>query len=170
MTDSGEERSGGEPRLPHPGVRFPPPFLFAAGFLGGLAIERWVYRLPLTATPPARQALAAVGWLCVVAALSLVAWALLTFRAARTAIIPNQPARRLVRSGPYRFSRNPMYLALTVLYLGLALVFNLGWPILFGPAVIASLIALVIQREERYLAGAFDTEYADYRRDVRRWL
>ena len=154
---------------PHPGVRFPPPFLFVAGFLAGLALDRWL--LPLPVLPAnARPWLAVAAGLAMAAALATIAWSLATFAVARTAIIPNRPATRLVQSGPYRLSRNPMYVALSLLYVSLAALVNVAWPLVLWPAVVASLYWFVIRREERYLSGAFGAEYADYRRRVARWL
>jgi protein-S-isoprenylcysteine O-methyltransferase Ste14 len=151
-----------------PGVRFPPPFLFAAGFLSGLALERWVWRLRL---PEAlRPALVFFGWLAIVAGFLFFAWALLTLLRHRTAIVPHHPATRLVQSGPYAFSRNPMYVGVTTLYVGLAFLFNLTWPILILPLVLVSLFHLVIRREEHYLSDAFGNAYAAYGHRVRRWL
>lgn len=155
--------------LRHPGVRFPPPFLYAAGFLAGLALERWVVRLPLGGRAP-RPALVILGWLGILLGLAYAGWGLATFFRARTAIMPIRPASRLVTSGPYRFSRNPMYVGLSVLYVGLALLFDVGWPLLLLPGVLALLQVLVIRKEERYLASAFGNEYAEYRQRVRRWL
>jgi protein-S-isoprenylcysteine O-methyltransferase Ste14 len=156
-------------RLPDPGVGFPPPLLFVAAFVAGLAVERWVWRLPLGGQS-ARPWLLAGGWTAVVLGFALAQWGIVTFFRARTSIIPSRPARQFVTSGPYRFSRNPMYVGLTTLYLGLAAVFNLGWPVVFLPFVLWSLFALVIRREERYLASVFGDEYAVYCRNVRRWL
>jgi protein-S-isoprenylcysteine O-methyltransferase Ste14 len=154
---------------PGPGVRFPPPFVYVATFLVGLALERWVWPLSL-AGAALRPALVVFGWMAVAAGLASVGWGLVTFFRARTSVIPNRPASRLVTSGPYRFSRNPMYIGLSALYLGLALVFDLGWPIALFPLAVVGLYLLVIRREERYLARAFGEEYAAYARRVRRWL
>src|SRR5687767_13760839 len=97
----------GTPPLPNPGVRFPPPFLFAAGLLAGW----WLSRrkpIPLLSEPwlgfgePVGLSLTAAG-------LVLIFWGIATFRAHRTGVYPNQPAARIVRQGPYRFTRNPMY-------------------------------------------------------------
>jgi protein-S-isoprenylcysteine O-methyltransferase Ste14 len=159
----------GGSRLRHPGVPFPPPFLFVAGFVTGLALERWAWRIPV-ANDDLRALFVLTGWLGVIVGLFLAGWGLLVFFRARTAIIPNQPARRLVTSGPYRFSRNPMYVGLSALYVGLALLFNVAWPIVLFPFVVIALVRLVIRREERYLAGAFGDAYALYRQRVRRWL
>jgi protein-S-isoprenylcysteine O-methyltransferase Ste14 len=104
------------------------------------------------------------------AGLIVVFWGIATFRAHRTAVFPNQPAARIVRTGPYRFTRNPMYTGMTTAYVGLALMLNDAWPLIFLPIVLVLLVSLVIQREERYLASAFPAEYDAYRRRVRRWL
>jgi len=85
-------------------------------------------------------------------------------------MIPNRPATRLVTWGPYRLSRNPMYLALSILYLGVSILVNTSWPVFFLPVALASLYLLVIRREERYLSAAFGREYELYRSTVRRWL
>ena len=155
--------------LANPGVPFPPPFLFAAGFLAGLAIERWGLRLRVD-DPELRPLFVLLGWIGIALGLTFTMWGLLTFLRARTAIIPTRPARSLVVAGPYRFSRNPMYVGLTALYLGIALLFNVAWPILLLPIVLYALYLIVIRREERYLASAFAGDYAEYRRRVRRWL
>lgn len=152
----------------HPGVPFPPPLLFVLGLLGGLLLHRAV---PVALVPggPAPVGVAA-AWALVGAGVVLLAWAMGTFARARTAIIPNQPASQVVSRGPYRFSRNPMYVALTAMYLGLALWRNTLWPLLLLPAVLWMLQAYVIRREERYLAHAFGDAYDHYRARVRRWL
>ena len=149
-----------------PGVRFPPPFIFVTGFLAGLGLERWVYRTGFGG----RQWLAPLGWILTIGALACGGWAMFTFWRARTAIHPSHPASRLVRHGPYRFTRNPMYLSLMSLYTGLALIFDVAWPLVLLPVVLALLWFLVLRREERYLRHAFGEDYADFQRDVRRWL
>lgn len=101
---------------------------------------------------------------------ALMGWAVWTFRRARTAIYPNRPAVRVVREGPFRFTRNPMYVGMALIYLGLTAVLNSRWPLLFLPIVLVALVRLVIRREESYLAAAFATEYANYCRQVRRWV
>lgn len=152
-----------------PGVHFPPPFLLAGAFLAGLALERWVFRLAL-ADGPLRTSAVAGGWLLALSGLALAAWGLVTFFRSRTAIMPNRPATRVVSSGPYRFSRNPMYVGLTALYAGLALTFDVAWPLVLLPLALVALQRLVIRREERYLSAAFGAEYDAYRARVRRWL
>lgn len=157
-----------EKRLTSPGVRFPPPTLFVASFLTGLALDRWAMRLRLDELN--RSVLVIGGWLLVASGLLILLWALLTFTRARTGIMPSQPARAIVASGPYRFSRNPMYIAMSATYIGLSLLMSMVWPLVLLPLALASLYALVIRREERYLGDAFRDEYAAYRARVRRWM
>lgn len=152
----------------HAGIHFPPPLLFVAGLAAGFFCQRW---RPLQLAPPGvRPAGVVVGWLLVAASGLLAAWAMTTFARQGTAIYPNRPATVLVTVGPYRHSRNPMYVALSLLYLGVSVLIDSTWPVLFLPAVWASLSFLVVRREERYLAAAFGDAYHAYRKRVRRWL
>ena len=156
------------PPLDHPGVRFPPPLLFVLGFVLGLLVQRvW----PLAFIPGGRTPFSTlVAWMLVVLGGALLAWAIWTFRAAQTSVYPNRPATQIVERGPYRFSRNPMYVALSLMYLGLALWRNMLWPVLFLPLVLVLLWVLVIRREARYLTEAFGEAYGAYRQRVRRWV
>lgn len=100
----------------------------------------------------------------------LAAWGIATFRRARTATIPHHAASQLVTNGPYRFTRNPMYVGLTIAYIGGAAVIDSGWPLILLPVVIIVLVRSVVSREEQYLSDAFGDQYAAYRTRVRRWL
>jgi protein-S-isoprenylcysteine O-methyltransferase Ste14 len=151
-----------------PGVRFPPPTLFVAGFLLALALERWVLSLRFGGS--SAPLLPFTAWLLMALGMAVLVWAMLTFRRARTAIMPFNPASTIVTSGPYRHSRNPMYVGLSLIYIGLSLLMRMAWPIVLLPIVLASLYLLVIRREERYLGAAFGEEYRAYRQRVRRWL
>ena len=152
-----------------PGVKFPPPTLFVVGWLVGWALEANVVRFRLLSGDPGAS-LVVAGTVLIAAGLVVIASGLLTFFRARTAIMPHHAASRLVTHGPYRFTRNPMYLGMSLLHAGLALRANMGWPLVLLPLVLLALVRLVIGREERYLASAFGTEYDEYRRRVRRWI
>ncbi len=156
------------PVLRHPGVRFPPPLLFVGGLAVGWLLARSgrVSPLHIAAAGPA----GVIGGAVLLAGLALMAAGLLTFVRARTAINPNRPASRLVSTGPYRFSRNPIYTGLILAYAGGALLINSWWPIVFLPIVIWLLLRFVVSREETYLAGAFGAEYAAYRARVGRFF
>jgi protein-S-isoprenylcysteine O-methyltransferase Ste14 len=135
----------------HAGVPYPPPLLYVAGIVAGWLVHR-ALPLPITGRPSAVRAALAItfglGWL----ALFAPAWS--GFLRKRTTIIPNRPAAALVTSGIYRFTRNPMYVSLVLLYIAVTLVLDSWWPIVFLPLVILAVDRLIIRREERYLASA----------------
>jgi protein-S-isoprenylcysteine O-methyltransferase Ste14 len=151
-----------------PAVRFPPPFLFVGGFLAA-----WLLDVILGFEIDGEGAgliQTGLGVAAIAIGLAFMFWGLATFARARTPIIPDRPARQLIVHGPYRFSRNPMYVGLTALYTGLALVLNMAWPLVLLPVVLLTLTALVIVHEERHLRDAFGTTYEEYCRRVRRWV
>lgn len=151
-----------------PGVRFPPPLIFVAGLaLAKLLDEVLVFTIAADGVGPVQEM---VGSALALAGLLVMAWGLLTFARAGTAVYPNQSASRLVRRGPYAFTRNPMYVGLTTAYVGGALVINSAWALLLLPLVLWSLTRLVIRREERHLRAAFGADYDAYCARVRRWL
>jgi protein-S-isoprenylcysteine O-methyltransferase Ste14 len=92
------------------------------------------------------------------------------FKAAGTPVPGNEPTTAIVQSGPYRFSRNPIYLAFSVLVLGIACWRNSVWLLGTLAAAVSLMSFAVIPREERYLQRRFGAEYLDYRAKVRRWL
>ena len=111
-----------------------------------------------------------MGAIVTVLAIALFVSAVRTLRAAGTPIPGNRPATTIVRTGPYRFSRNPIYLAFSLVQLGLSLWVNsLALLITLIPAV-ALMWLVVIPREERYLEARFPSEYSPYKASVRRWL
>lgn len=97
-------------------------------------------------------------------------WALVLMARHRTALLPGGATRRLIDHGPFRVSRNPLYLGLIALDLGLALLGPSSWALLSVPVGVAALRWGAILPEERYLAARFGPEYAAYRARVRRWL
>ena len=92
------------------------------------------------------------------------------FRRAGTSMVPMNPATVLVTSGPYRLTRNPMYLGMAFLYVALAFAFGVIWALALLPAVIVMVDRFVIAREEPYLERKFGQAYHDYKARVRRWL
>jgi protein-S-isoprenylcysteine O-methyltransferase Ste14 len=138
-------------------------------YLGSIALGLVVhYAWPARFVPPSVST--PVGAMLTLLAVGLFVAAVRTFRAAGTPIPGNRPTTAIVRTGPYRFSRNPIYLAFSLFHLGLAIWVNsLGLLITLIPAVL--LMALVvIPKEERYLEARFPSEYLSYKDAVRRWL
>jgi protein-S-isoprenylcysteine O-methyltransferase Ste14 len=147
------------------GVAFPPPLLYIAGFLAGVGLELAfpVGRPPLGVTVVG-VLIGAVGWLLLDGAATRL------FARAKTNMAPFKPSTVLVTEGPYRFTRNPMYVGMAFLYLALAFAIGLVWPLAVLPFVLLAVDRLVISREEPYLERTFGEDYRAYRARVRRWL
>jgi protein-S-isoprenylcysteine O-methyltransferase Ste14 len=142
-----------------------PPLLFAAAIVTGVVLH--LVR-PLSFTSAA--ALWPIGVTVSAAGLALFIAAIREFAAAGTPVPGNQPTTAIVRSGPYRFSRNPIYVAFALIHLGTAVAIG-SWWLLLTLAVSVSVIAMsVVPREERYLEARFGSTYCGYRSSVRRWL
>ena len=151
-----------------PGIHFPPPTAYVVPLaLGFLAYRSW----PVGIVPGQyRPVIATIGWLLVLVAAILLLPAYIAFLRARTSLLPHRPARTIVQSGHYRWTRNPMYISITALSAGVACVFNALWPLLLVAVSVAFTDRYIIPREEAYLERAFGGEYLDYKRRVRRWL
>jgi protein-S-isoprenylcysteine O-methyltransferase Ste14 len=152
-----------------PNVRIPPPLLFAMPLVTGFIVQHFVPTHIVTGAGPART-LRLVGIAEIAIALALMGWAASTFLRFRTPIVPIHRARALVNDGPFRLTRNPMYLGFTVLYVGITFVANAFWPLLFLPEAIVLTYLFAIKREEAYLTREFGDAYRDYCSRVRRWI
>ncbi len=128
-------------------------------------LQRW---LPLPALAPARAPI--LGTIIMVLSLAIGLPSVLNMLAAKTTPNPHRPTTALVFSGPYRFSRNPMYVGLTLLYVGLVIYFRVTWGLLLLPAIIWLVTIWVIVPEETYLEQKFGTAYLEYKSTVRRWI
>ncbi len=146
-----------------PGVRLPPPVMVA-----GLLAAAWLLRqvVPVPIGPP----LPAFGSLTIFAAVALVGWAILVMAKAGTDPRPDKPDTAMVEAGPFRFSRNPIYLGFLLAVAG----FALRWGDLWGwvAVVLAHLVLdrFVVAKEEAYLTTRFGAAYEAYRSRVRRWV
>lgn len=142
----------------------PPPVLYGAA-MGTAYFMHWQVPLQIAEInlEMAGYGLAGVGVL-------LAVWAFKTMYGAGTPANPYKPAGALVTSGPFRFSRNPVYLAITLLYFGVALWLNTLWAVVLFPVLLVFMLFGVIFREERYLLLRFGGKYLKYKVAVRRWL
>lgn len=149
------------------GVIAPPPFIFLGFLIAGWGLDRWLGTAGLPVDPTLRKGAAVV---LIVAGLALEMWAVGLFRKAGTSPLPFTPSTALVADGPFRFSRNPMYLGFAITYLGLAI--GLDAPIALALLVPCLIVMTwgVIGREERYLERKFGDPYRRYKSSVRRWL
>jgi protein-S-isoprenylcysteine O-methyltransferase Ste14 len=142
-----------------------PPIVYAVAIITGALMQR---ARPLPFIP--RALAAPLGAALVVLAVVLFISSVARFRAANTPVPGGKPTTAIVRSGPYRFSRNPIYLAFTVLQLGIALWTNSLWLLVTLAGAVALIHFVVIRREEEYLERRFGDEYLAYKASVRRWL
>lgn len=147
-----------------PGVVAPPPLIYAAGLLLGWGLQRLWPRpwLPASWARP-------LGFVLLFAGLIGIA-GVVAFRRAGTTPNPWRPTTSLVTGGPYRFTRNPMYVGFTLWYLAATSLANALWPLLLLPLVLLVMQRGVIAREESYLRRLFGRQYEEYAARVRRWL
>jgi protein-S-isoprenylcysteine O-methyltransferase Ste14 len=156
------------PETDSAGVRIFPPAVYLGGLVIGYALN-WLWPVPILpgdADPIVRI----VGGALALAGIALMLLAVAAFRRAGTSPNPTVATSALTFDGPYRFTRNPMYLGLALLTAGIAGIGNALWPLLAVIPVVAIIQTQVIAREERYLETKFGETYLAYRSRVRRWL
>jgi protein-S-isoprenylcysteine O-methyltransferase Ste14 len=143
-----------------------PPLAWGLAVIAGLALD-WL--LPLPFLPDDLQK-GFLGVSVFVLALALLAWAIVTMTGAGSNVPTNRPTTTIVESGPYRFTRNPIYLGMVLGLIGLGIAFNSLW-LLIALLPFALVIRYgVVAREEAYLERKFGDVYRGYRSRVRRWL
>jgi protein-S-isoprenylcysteine O-methyltransferase Ste14 len=149
-------------------LAIPPPLLFVAPLLVSYALGR---RWPLLLAPTAWQhSLRWAGITLIAVGVVHAASAIALFVKSRTTIVPHHRSSALVMSGAYRWTRNPMYVGLTFVYLGVAALLTSVWALLLLPLPLYLMNAHVIPMEERQLEAVFGEAYAHYKARVRRWL
>ena len=148
-------------------VRFPPPFVFLGFLLVGVLVHSVV--LPLRFPLPRSITLAA-GALLVVLAIALFATTLRLFRATGQSPRPWLPTPSLIVEGTYRFSRNPIYVAMTLAQVGLGLLLDNAWIVALSAASLTAVHFMAVRPEEAYLLDRFGEPYRSYLESVRRYL
>jgi protein-S-isoprenylcysteine O-methyltransferase Ste14 len=149
----------------HPDIVALPPVLFAGCAVIGTIVHLFfpvrVLWYPISLL---------IGMLLALASMALAVWAQREMKAAGTNVRPDRPSLTVVKAGPYRFTRNPMYVSLCLLQLAIGFFLN-GWvPVLFAIVLAVVLHFGVILREESYLERKFGEQYLSFKRRVRRWV
>lgn len=147
------------------GVILPPPIIY----LLFLAVA-WLLEALLPVALSRNMWTDYLGWGLIDAGVLLMLWAGLLMLWRKTTVNPYGKPAKLLEEGPFRFSRNPIYLADSLIYLGIALLWASLWPWLLFPAVIVTMQRGVIVHEERLLIQLFGDDYRAYCARVRRWL
>lgn len=157
-TDAKQSKHAG----PLPGL-LRPPLVFLAALLAGILLNRaWPLPLPF--------AIQILGPAITVCSVLLFLLSYRAFRAAGTPVRGSQRSTAIVRTGPYRFSRNPIYLSFILLVLGLSIWMKNVWSLITLIPAVALIALVVIPREEAFLESNFHDQYASYKSSVRRWL
>ena len=145
-----------------------PPMLYFAAIVASVVLNS-LYSLPWIGSPMA-DILLAVGGLLIAGVVAIDISAIRELKRANTTVMPNKAAHHLVTTGAFSFSRNPIYLANTMLMIGIGLVTGIAWFIPLGLVAAFATQKLAIEREEKHLAQRFGKRFHDYAKRVRRWI
>ena len=147
------------------GVVAPPPLIYLGALIVGLLLNR---RFPISFLP--RRMARGLGWPLLGGGVLLLGWFERAMRQADTPTSPYKPVEHIATEGPFRYTRNPGYLSMAMIYAAIASLANALWPTLLLPGALLVIQRGVIEREERYLERKFGKEYLDYKAQVRRWI
>ena len=154
------ENSKSSPKV----MPFPPLVFFGALGLGTLL--NWLMPMHSYASEWSQR----IGGILGFVGTAFGLWGVWTLRRAGTGVRPDQPVTALVTGGPYRFSRNPLYVALTMIYVGITVAWGAWWPLATLVPALAVVHWRIVRREEQFLEIRFGDEYRAYRARVRRWV
>jgi protein-S-isoprenylcysteine O-methyltransferase Ste14 len=160
------ERTMNAKAVAGPRVRVPPPVFYLAALAIGIALEYLLWPIPIFGAPSKYV----IAFILIIASVLIMPFVLMRFRRAATPFDVRKAASSLITGGPYRFSRNPTYVSLTLLYLGIGILINNSWVLILVIPVFLVMDMWVIRREERHLEAKFGEQYLLYKGIVRRWL
>jgi len=149
----------------NPGILVPPPLTYLLPLVIGLLLDRRI-QVPFLPGSVARS----LGWPLIASGVLLNGWFVFTMRRAGTPIDPRKQVSKLVTDGSFRYTRNPAYLSMTMVYAGVATLRNALWSILLLPLELYVIQREQIEREEQYMERVFGEEYLSYKAGVRRWV
>jgi protein-S-isoprenylcysteine O-methyltransferase Ste14 len=149
----------------NPGVIVRPPLLYGVALIV-VFVLRWFWPVPIVD----HTVVVWLGLVLVVFGVGIAIWGRGAMQAAGTNVDPCRPTTAIVNSGPFRFSRNPLYMALMLMFFGLSLALNTWWGIVVLVPLVIVMHYGVVLREERYLNQKFGVSYQQYRSKVRRYI
>lgn len=144
-----------------------PPIVYGTGLLAAIVLA---WQVPLSIDVAAVPVMRAAGAVLVLGGLALDLWAARTLHEARTTIMPHRASSHLVTGGPYRFSRNPIYVGNTLVLIGIGLAVADAWFLIAALAAALVTQQVAIRREEQHLLSLFGVRFEEYCRRTRRWL
>lgn len=156
-----------ESKKDSPGVYIPPPLIYVLTFLAAVFIQK---KVAINEAVFQFQFTKIVGILILAISMVFLYTSLKKFFLTKNTLLLIKPAASLQTNGIYNISRNPMYVSLTLIYIGLTCLIGNWWNIILFPLLFFTLQEYIIKREEKYLERAFGIEYTNYKRKVRRWL
>jgi protein-S-isoprenylcysteine O-methyltransferase Ste14 len=151
----------------HPGIYVPPPIIYALTFLAAVFIQK---KVPINDSLFHRQVTKIVGVGLLIIALFFLLRSLIQFALSKNTLVTIMPTHSLQTNGIYNITRNPMYLGLAIVYLGISCLIGNWWNIILFPFLLLIIQQYMINREEKYLERRFGQVYLDYKSKVRRWL
>ena len=144
-----------------------PPVIYIIPIIIAYIINKYIFELKILNNKYIGDV---VGWPLFIIGLFLAGWVSLIFFKEKEDVRPEKPTTKIIIKGPFKFSRNPIYLGLNLGYIGIALILNNLWMIVFLPIIFTLLYYGVILKEEEYLEKKFGKKYLDYKKKVRRWI
>jgi protein-S-isoprenylcysteine O-methyltransferase Ste14 len=156
-----------ENKKDNPGVYIPPPLFYVVVFLAALFLQK---EFPINPGLFRGQGMKILGIIFIVIALFFLIRSFRQFFQSKNTLVTIWPASSLQTNGIYHITRNPMYLGLAIVYLGLSCLIGNWWNIILFPFLLLLVQQYIIKNEEKYLERRFGNEYAAYKDKVRRWL
>jgi protein-S-isoprenylcysteine O-methyltransferase Ste14 len=156
-----------ENKADHPGVYIPPPLIYVLTFLAAVYAEK-IFRIDDSTFH--KQPVKIAGIILLVIALFFLVRSLRQFLKSKNTLVTIKPSTTLESSGIYNITRNPMYVGLAIVYLGITCLVGNWWNIILFPLLLLVVQEYIIKSEEKYLERRFGKVYLDYKSKVRRWL
>jgi len=156
-----------EQKQDSPGVYLPPPLLYVLVFLLAIFLQN---KFPIKDVLFHLPGIKILGILFLISSLYFLVTSLSKFFKTKNTLIPFKPASSLQTNGVYNVSRNPMYLGLAIVYLGITCIIGNWWNVILFPVLILLVQETIIKKEEKYLERAFKNEFLEYKKRVRRWI